>query len=281
METQMEPLIPLVAKLADRYTSMDSSSVSYETARMLMEAVIYCIREWQGQGGDLPAAGDGKTGIDWEPAYLAGYERVLEKVRQAKEIYEGLIADFEDYGCRNYRDTIVKGMPGFFVKYDPRFCPQDHILTLDYPVLSAPEHMCGVDLIVEYLQRIRIEAGFLRQFPREHVVGVLQGILPEYRSLYLDNICTPVLLRAVGCVIAGRSVLELKLDENDYRIIEGKFQGDGRKTVEAKLRRVIGMLGAALPGAEFHGAAGYFMEIANDYAVRVEYLEAGGFAAVF
>ena len=83
MENQMENLIPLVAKLADRYTSMDSSSVSYETARMLMEAVIYCIREWEGQGGDLPAAGDGKTGIDWEPAYLAGYERVLERsVRQ-------------------------------------------------------------------------------------------------------------------------------------------------------------------------------------------------------
>lgn len=279
---QMEDLIPLVAKLAERYTSKDSSSVSYETAQMLMEAVIYCIREWEEQGiGDFLAAGAGGSRTDWEPAYRAGYERVLEKVRLAKEIYEDLIADFEDYGCINYRDTILKGMPGFFVEYDPRFCPQDHILMLDYPVLSVPEHLCGIDLILEYLRRIQIEAVFLRCFPRERVVHVLRGISPEYRSLYLDNICSPVLMRSAGCVIAGKSVLELELDEQDYRIIEGKFRGDSRSEAEAKLRHVIGLLAAALPEAEAAGAPEYFSGIAKDYAVRLANMESGNFAAIF
>lgn len=278
---QMEDLIPLVAKLADRYTSLDSSSVSYETAQMLMEAVIYCIREWEEQGGCLPSAGAGGIGIDWEPAYRAGYERVLEKVRQAKRIYEDLIADFEDYGCRNYRDTIIKGMPGFFVNYDPRFCPQDHILMLDYPAMSVPESVCGVDLILEYLRCIRMEAGFLRLFPREHVVGVLWGIMPEYRSLYLGNICTPVLMRAAGCVIAGRSVLGLELSEEDYRVIEAQFRGIGRSEAEGKLLRVTGMMAAALPGSEFDGAKEYFSRAAREYAVRAEFLKDGHFSAVF
>ena len=32
------------------------------------------------------------------------YLNVLEKAGKAKELYEKLIVDFEDYGCLNYRD---------------------------------------------------------------------------------------------------------------------------------------------------------------------------------
>lgn len=272
----MEDLIPLVAKLADKYTSMDSSSIPYETAQMLMEAVIYCIREWEEEDGNLPAMGNSGVGIDWEPAYRVGYERVLEKVRCAKAVYEDLIAGFDDYGCRNYRDTILNGMPGFFVKYDPKFCPQDHILTLDYPAMSVPAGRCGVDLILEYLRGIRVEAAFLQHFPRQHVINVLRGILPEYQSLYLDNICVPVLMRAVGCVVAGKSVLGLKLETGDYRMIEEQFRGDDRSKVSRKLRRVLGILAAALPEEESGGALQYFEGVAGDYAVRVVNAVDGG-----
>lgn len=37
----MEELIPIVAMLADKYTSKESSSISYERANQLMEATIY------------------------------------------------------------------------------------------------------------------------------------------------------------------------------------------------------------------------------------------------
>ena len=39
----MEQLIPVVAGLAEEFTSKESCSVTYEKARQLMEAVIYCI----------------------------------------------------------------------------------------------------------------------------------------------------------------------------------------------------------------------------------------------
>ena len=45
MEYQLEELLPITAWLADKYTSKESSSVTYDTAQMLMEAVIYCVKE--------------------------------------------------------------------------------------------------------------------------------------------------------------------------------------------------------------------------------------------
>jgi hypothetical protein len=38
-------LLPIVSDLAKKYTSMESSSITYENARMLMESVLYCLEE--------------------------------------------------------------------------------------------------------------------------------------------------------------------------------------------------------------------------------------------
>lgn len=45
MNYEMEELLPIVAKLAERYTSKESTSVSYECAQRLMDAVLYCINQ--------------------------------------------------------------------------------------------------------------------------------------------------------------------------------------------------------------------------------------------
>lgn len=48
---EMEALSPLTAKLAEKYTSKESSSVTWERAGKLMGAVRYCLREWEAKGG--------------------------------------------------------------------------------------------------------------------------------------------------------------------------------------------------------------------------------------
>ena len=45
MKFEMEELVPLVAELAESYTSFDSTSITWEKAEQLMEAVLYCIHE--------------------------------------------------------------------------------------------------------------------------------------------------------------------------------------------------------------------------------------------
>ena len=44
MHYEMEELIPIVGRLAEKYTANESTSVTYEKAEQLMGAVLYCMR---------------------------------------------------------------------------------------------------------------------------------------------------------------------------------------------------------------------------------------------
>ena len=75
MEYRLEELLPAAAGLTEKYTSKESSSVTYETAQMLMEAVIYCIGLCEeSYGGALRS----KRGLRAEEAYSIGYEKVID-----------------------------------------------------------------------------------------------------------------------------------------------------------------------------------------------------------
>lgn len=41
--------------------------------------------------------------------------------------------------------------------YDVRYNPQNHILTLDYPILEDLGEMCGIDEIYRYLECVKLE----------------------------------------------------------------------------------------------------------------------------
>ena len=56
MSYTMEELLTVVGKLAGKYTGFESTSITYEKARQLMEAVLYCINELEGKGAGLAAA---------------------------------------------------------------------------------------------------------------------------------------------------------------------------------------------------------------------------------
>ena len=45
MEYTIEELFPILGQLAEKYTAFESTSIPYETAEQLTEAVLYCIRE--------------------------------------------------------------------------------------------------------------------------------------------------------------------------------------------------------------------------------------------
>lgn len=264
MEYEIEELIPIVASLSEKYTSKESSSVRFETARMLMEAVIYCINECSMSNRNEIMYTAKKP--DAKSLYNKGYEILVEKVMEAKKTYERLIDDFEDYGCHNYKDTIMKGMPAFFIRYDADFNPQNHILTLDYPTLIESPDLCGINLILHYLKNIENETIFLDLFERKHVICLLQKIQPEYQSLYYDNICYPVLLNAIGCLIADKPVPKLIIDGKDCKDIEFYFKGDDMEKIELKVRNLIHILTDKMSNSEVQR---YLEQVANDYAVRI------------
>ena len=209
MDYSLEELLPIVARLSERYTRKESSSVTYETAEMLMEAVLTCVREGM-ENGERAVAGGEKPKA--EQIYQRGRERIEEKAQKAKRIYEELMTGWEDYGCLNYRDTVRTGMMEFFARYDAQFQPQNHLLTLDYPLLCPLPKQCGADLILGYLKRVRIEKAFLDCFRREPVIRLMDRVSPDGRKNYMGNLCEPVLLAACGCMIADQPVGELMLN---------------------------------------------------------------------
>lgn len=262
MEYQLEELLPLTAWLADKYTSKESSSVTYETAQMLMEAVLYCIQEYE---NITAAALVSEHAVKAEEAYKIGYGRVVEKVHKAKDIYDKLIGGFCDYGCRNYRETILEGMPAFFIVYDARFRPQDHLLTLDYPTVNFHREMCGIDIIYQYLCDIVVEKGFLECFPEQAVRRLLkQG---KTGTSYMGNLTEMVLVTAFGCMIADRRLTELSLSGRDMDAAEQYFSGDNLQKTEGKLKTLLRILAEKSGRQEW---VSYFDSLCHEYAVRIQ-----------
>lgn len=176
---EMEELIPLVGWLAQKYTSGESTSVTYEKAEQLMEAVLYCIREAERETEYAVAAPERMTA---EKIYHIGAEAVERKTKTALKLYHQILPEFHSYENQCLQDTMTKGIPEFFKWYDVRFAPQETILTLDYPVLKDLSAYTGIDCIFQWLVCIQYEQRFLRLFPESNIISILLRYDEEYRE---------------------------------------------------------------------------------------------------
>lgn len=184
--------MPLVKKLVKRYTSNESTSVSYEKARQLMEAILFCIDETM---KELPLINPEQSGqevyleqkLSPEQAYERGYQLVVKKTKNALKLYQSIVAEkFRFYWNQALSDTVLKGMPQFFRHYDALFFPQNQILTLDYPTLKTVEHLKGIDAIYQYLQYIQLEQDFLKCFSDEYIETCLLAYHEDYEELFIN-----------------------------------------------------------------------------------------------
>ncbi|MDR7813623.1 DUF6179 domain-containing protein [Lacrimispora sp.] len=202
---ETEELMPIVAELADKYTGKESTSITYEKARQFMEAVLYCIHEYE----EDAKKGQELLSMDGKPVakriYSLGYETVLRNVKETQILYNKIIPDFKYYENRCYYDTFVKGIPSFFLYYDPRFQPQNHLLTLDYPVLYPVYHLQGIDAISAFVKCVSLEQVFLGKLPGEYVLHVLRAYSPDHGDLII-NLAGIVLRNILGCRMAGKRV---------------------------------------------------------------------------
>lgn len=232
---KVEDLVPIVAELAERYTSKESSSITYEVAGQLMEAVVYCIKEYEKAesfslttGNDLPA----------RRCYERGLELVEKKVQDALRLYNRMMLYFSSYGNKCLQDTVVKGMPEFFKWYDYRLDPQNTLLTLDYPILMDLSANTGIDRVYGYLFCIQLEQKFLRKFPKDFVVGALT----EYDSRYkwmIDNLCEVVLFKVIRYILMEKSLMEPDVDSEELSELQRILQEKSLEELREKLREVI------------------------------------------
>lgn len=204
-----EELLPVLAVLTRKFTSGESSSVSYERARHLMEGIRYTIYIYEKEGnlvgGKKPEATE---------AWRIGQELLTRRMQEMKERYHTLCSTFRDYGNRNLRDTFGMALPGFLERYDQKYAPQETIITMDYPVLSKASGVTGILAIEQYLNAIAAEQNFLRRFPEEYVKGILIRFQKDYQSQFF-NLGRIVLRHLLGCILIKKRLGETSV-EADY-----------------------------------------------------------------
>ena len=233
---KMEELVPIVAALSEKYTSKESTSVSYETARQLMEAVMYCINEC---ASDQALVSSKK--LSAEEAYRYGYKTLVEKVKRTQSNYNQMIVDFCGYGNRNYEETVEKAISGFFLYYDAQFAPQETIITMDYPTICPVSGKCGIDAIEIYVKYISYEQKFMGMFQRQYVCEILGRDQADHKNGF-DNICRVILRHVLGHLLIKKGFRE-EASEQDYdKLCDLVISSSGqqlREVLEGLLEQLI------------------------------------------
>lgn len=212
MEYGMEELVPIVGKLAEKYTAHGSTSITYEKAEQLMGAVLYCIHELEEVSCNSMVSNEK---IPASKAYELGLACVEEKTKQALNLYNRMIPEFCHYENQCLYDTFIKGIPEFFKWYDIQFEPENTIVSLDYPLLKDISEYTGIDRIFEFIKSICLEQKFLKLFPAGYITDILSKNNMNWKES-MDNICETVLTYMIGHILAGKSLAELELDELNY-----------------------------------------------------------------
>lgn len=228
----MNELIPVVAMLTRKYTGIESSSVTYEKANQLMEAVLYCIREAENSGEAVLAS----QRQDAMQAYRAGAQLVRRKTEELLAFYELHKKEFCAYGNEYLADLLQRGLPAFFRQYDEKYEPQNTVLTLDYPILVDLTEYRGIDCVDLYVRYLAQEQRFLAKFGGEYVRSVLCAYCGDCEALP-ENIAGIVFGNVTGHILVGKKLterlcgLDLQRIYEQYAVCEREKGGGFKETV--------------------------------------------------
>ena len=238
MDYQMEELLPIVSELAQKYAGYESTSITYEKAQSLMEAVLFCLSEYNSSAKDSLVQKD----ISVKEQYNIGAKLLSEKVENIRKIFNEVSFQFEDFGVKCLYDTVQKGIPQFLKWYDIKFCPQNTILTLDYPLLIDCSSLTGADAVYKYIQAIQTEQIFLGKFDRNYVMLVLEKYNSEYSDM-IENICSIVLTNIIGHIAIKKPFNDIDFLYEEYlqlsKIFAGKLIPDIENVVKDLIKKIV------------------------------------------
>lgn len=232
-----------LGKRTHLYTGGESSSVTIETAKGLLESIRFIFDEYvKSAGGNTRLLLS--EGLD--VAFERGLRIVETKLSETRELWHTACLSAPDIVNISYRDTL-KSIGGFFKSYDYRYFAQRIPCDIDYQLCHpVPEELCGVEYVREYLCRINTENDLLRCFECEDIIRVLTSAYRDYKGL-LINLYEPVVVNALGLLLIGKDTSSLQISDSDRKellsLLNAMPQTKSQETLTSAAQELCALLG--------------------------------------
>ena len=206
----LEELYALLRECIACYTMGDHTSVPVDTARRLLEGILYCVdlsRRFPAR--ELPA------NASLQERMQAGSATARKIARRAKLLLYEAQRKQPPVTNRTFQETLL-ALPSFFRAYDTDFFAQEIPCSFDYPLCQpVSDSLLGAEYMLDYLRRWVAESVFLRAFPAETLRALYQRYYIDYEEL-LVNLYLPVAEMATLCALMQSPIRELSLSAKDY-----------------------------------------------------------------
>ena len=219
----------LMAKRAARYSLGQDTSLPEETAREMMESVLFTLKQVNAQA-EAPSSGE-LSGM-WE----AGIAKLEQKLVCTRRLLDAVASTSPCIDIRAYRDTL-RSLAGFANRYDYRYFACRIPCTIDYQLCHPlPEELCGVDYVNGYLRLLLIENLFLMKFPSAALRRFCEQSTPAYSELLME-LYEPVAAQAAGLSLLGRPPEALILSAGDREQIKEMLSGCQGEEIFLRLQK--------------------------------------------
>lgn len=193
-----------------RYTMGDSSSVPVDTARRLLEGILYCADLCRRIPPD-----DLASNASLSSREKAGADTAKRLARRARLLLYEARRKQPPLTNRTFRETL-SALPSFFRAYDADYFPQEIPCSFDYPLCHPiSESLLGVEYLLDYLRHWLLESVFLRAFSAEALESLYKRYYIDYEDL-LVNLFLPVAEMATLCALVNAPVRSLTLSPTEY-----------------------------------------------------------------
>ena len=257
-----EILYLLLEERIRRYTMGDSSSVPVDTARRLLESILYCLDiQRRADKNALPDSAPMKT--RWQ----AGVDAAKRTAKRAKLLLLQAQRTPPPLTNTAYCDTMT-ALPAFFAGYDADFFAQEIPCSFDYPLCQpVSDAVLGAEYIKDFLRRLLAENTLLRAFAPETLLALYEKYYIDYADL-LVNLYLPAAEMAVLCALSAAPVCALSLTPEQLASLNKKLLSisgaEALQTIEDAAERALFELGLS---GDFLCA--YTKQTARDLLVRL------------
>lgn len=223
-------LLNLLKIKIDKYNSFESSSISMDKAKVIMESNLYTIGLYLKKFNQNEAEEqlNNNSIID---LYEKGRKQLTRKISVSKVLYQKVLNNLLKTKNETYNSTIIDGIKAFFKIYDPDYDAKNIKITADYPlynnVIGKYE---GIEFIEKYLEMLYYENEFCRLFSNESIEQLLYSYSKRYENLII-NIFKIILTQAIGCILANKNYLNLSISKDQIQNIYEMFEGKNKDQI--------------------------------------------------